>query len=356
MGNNNEFNKLPDSDKNSIKNENNVLDIVNLYEKTFISGRSKTELNLSNNINNDLNAKEVEIKKEKKTNHSFLKFATNFVAALALTATVQTSIEIPVFSRIFNPSQIVSTIDSPVGCKVADLTATYKNISFIVSFDSVKDFSSNEYSLMLVKTGCDNDEYISNILKSLKNKHKIIVDTNETYIKFSQCITQNKIENLTEDTDYVVLVLKDEKIIEKKSIKTNKLQAVKNVDVDTKIDGDGRHFLIKTYIYSDFDDYDNLYLQLINLETGAIVKAYATVAKHEIDDSVADPKGHHYPTSNIVMKDPETNIPEPTSSLGYQLRVFCSTDNPELFGDKESFTKDDVKYYLIYTHDSAINI
>ena len=286
-----------------------------------------------------------------------LRLATNFVAALAITSTVQTAVEIPIFSKIFNPEINNESIAKlPATYKIDNLLSTHSQVNFSVTLDNIEDFTENEYSLMLVKKGCDSDGYVGLILPALKKLHKVIISADVTIGAFDRCITQNKVEKLSEDTEYVLLLLKDDKIVERQAVKTEKFVYVTGFDIDRRYDKEGKHFLIRTYLNPEFKDYELLYVQLVNLETGETVKAYSNISKKEIEDSLKDPVKYVYPQSNILMVNPETNVPEPPSALGYQLRIFCSTNHPENYKGKESFIKDEVEFYLIYTHESAINI
>jgi len=293
--------------------------------------------------------------KQEKSNKLNLKLLSSFMFLCATVVILQTGIYIPIFSEIFSPSQPSPTIVIPPTYDFSSIVATENKIDFTLTIDNV-DFSKEDYFVYLVKEEDATDLFMNSVMASVKLSEQIKLYSNISALSFTKYMSVSGGVNLKPNTNYAIIVVKDDIIVQKQIAKTEDFEYVKSLDINTKVDDEGeRHIYIKTYLNDNFKDYEYLYLQLTNLETNTVVKAYARVKKDEIEEALNDPM-ISYPESNILMVDPDTSVPEPTSALGYQLKIFCSTDHPENFENAESFVKEEIKYYLIYTHESAINI
>ena len=123
------------------------------------------------------------------------------------------------------------------------------------------------------------------------------------------------------------------------------------------IQKDGRHIYLRPYTNSEFTNYEGLYIKVTNLTTNEVVPAYSILYKSEIDKALNDPK-YIYPMANIHLVKPEdASKPLVDYPCDYKIQIFCSTPLPEdSLKNAESFVKDEIVYYLIYTHESVINI
>lgn len=89
-----------------------------------------------------------------------------------------------------------------------------------------------------------------------------------------------------------------------------------------------------------FEHYKSVFVQIYNASTNSIVEhGYGIINKEDLSSShVAVRFDADYPVYN------------------YQIKIFCSTDNPEEFEEYDTLVKDEIKYFLIYSHDSLVSI
>lgn len=315
-----------------------------LINPTFDENNVKTE---------SLSDAKVKHEKSRKLN---LKLLSSFMFLCAAVVVLQTGIYIPIFSEIFSPSPPAQTTVISPTYTFSSIITTANKIDFTLTIDNV-DFSKEDYFVYLVREEKATDLFINSIIPSVKLSEQIKINSNVSALSFTKYMSETVGVKLKPNTNYAIIIVKDDNIVQKQIVKTEDFEYVKSLDINTKVDDEGkRHIYIKTYLNDAFKDYEYLYLQLTNLETNTVVKAYARVKKDEIENALNEPLIYQYPISDILMVDPDTSVPEPTSVLGYQLKIFCSTDHTENFENAESFVKEEIKYYLIYTHDSAINI
>ena len=103
---------------------------------------------------------------------------------------------------------------------------------------------------------------------------------------------------------------------------------------------DFKYIHIQVSANPEFEHYKSVLVQIYNASTSSIVEhGYGIINKEDLDSfHVAVRFDEDYPVST------------------YQIKIFCSTDNPEEFEEYDTFVKDEIKYFLIYSHDSLVSI
>ena len=309
-GNFDEFNKINETEFNNFFDENNILDIKN-EEQVYNKFGDNKNLNIGKKVN-------------------VIKLISSFIIVCAIAAVIQTVFPIPLFSQLFNPVQMYS---------FETISATFNKVSYSVSLRNIDDFSSNEYCLMVVKSGCDNDGYISSIPVAIKGDHKVKITTSMVKGNFNEYVTSDGAKRITKNTNYVILILKNEEIVQKKSIKTENFIYFTEIKTNSKTDKSYKYLLIQVTPNSLFDKFNSVYFELYNLTLDRKVNDYSIINKDDLSTSWA--------SIPLDINDPVYD---------FELRLYCSTASPEDIEYSNSFVKDEINYYFIYTYDSVIKI
>ena len=306
---------------NELNYEQNFVRYVNDYEN------SNSRANLKElEMNNAPSITEHNTKQVTRKHFNLFKLFSSFIVVCAVAAIVQTTFPIPIFSEIFNPTPAPTIVVPSPSYTIDTLSSTYKDVSYSITIDNVDDFTANEYSLLLVKTGSDTDEFIASIPTAVKNANKTIVTTAITAGTFNKCVTTTGAKSLSANTNYVLLVLKDEKIVQSQTILTKDFKYITSVDLKKN----SGWVQFTENVNEDFGNYTSLYIEVYDTLTNAYI-TYAGAAK-----------GSSQYISNTEFAT--------TSSIN--LKVYClPTDNTGL-EDFETKTIGTDVYYLIYTQNN----
>ena len=118
---------------------------------------------------------------------------------------------------------------------------------------------------------------------------------------------------------------------------------ITSVSTTQSFDASYKYLKISIKLDPSFNDFNAIYFQLYNTTTNTILPDYSIQDK----EHVREPDIYGYPLIGIAKETPPAD---------YQLRLFCSTDNPENFEYTDTLVKDEITYYLFYTHVELINI
>ena len=282
-----------------------------------------------------------EVKKEKSKKLN-LRLLSGFVFLCASVAIIQTGVYIPVFSEVFSPSTppavtppaIVTEINPDY--KFSSVLSTEDSISFDLTLENVE-LEKERCFAYLVKDGNDNDVFLESVSDKAKSEVQIRITDTATTNNFTKYLTLSGAKTLKDDTNYVIVLVKDNKIVKKQSVSTKAMAYISDIKIKENKDPVYKHLLMHVTPNPKFSDYKGLYLELYNETLKTKVPDYSILYKEYISES----------WGGIPIKI-ETPVYE------YTLRIYCSTDHPENINYTNSFEKDEIKYYLIYTYEEII--
>ena len=304
MGNkqfSNELNSRNKSEFNDLVAENNPVVMENNYDRTF----SRKEEN--------------SIREKPKRHNLMLKLISSFVVVCAMAAMVQNTFEIPIFSRIFSPPQNVAVTPTYTFDSVA---ATYKNVDYSITIAGVDNFTNEKYSLMIVKESCDSDEFVATIPTASKEAYKVAVTSKTTSGMFNKYITTDGTHRLAQNTNYVLLLLKNDSIVQKQAITTQTMTYINGISFQDMAD----FVVFHIDINPAFEDWSALYLKVFDAATNDYLFFTRT------------DKGSGNPGAYDVMFGTSTHV---------NFKFYVSSTDPEEMQGKESFVKEEQTYYLV---------
>lgn len=219
---------------------------------------------------NDVKVSNQSLDRNKKSvKASFLKVVSTFIVACAITASVQTTIKIPVFSDIFNPignaiavEQNVDVGDKTIKVAYSDVITTQEYMKVNVKIDNCDDLDSNKYYAILVENGNDNIEDINQIPKADIDANKIIFTSSSMSVTFEKYVGKFKggPRKIDKNHNYVMVVLKDKTILNKLSLTSQNMSNI-GVNIMVKSTYVELHFTLDSelnskcwYLYSLFTD------------------------------------------------------------------------------------------------------
>ena len=117
----------------------------------------------------------------------------------------------------------------------------------------------------------------------------------------------------------------------------NEFVYITDLKTKTSYDKDYKYILIQITANNKFTNFNSIYFELYNITLDSLVTDYSIINKADLKTSWA-------------------SIPKPIASpeYNYQLRLYCSTSNPEKIEYTNSFVKDEITYYLFYVYDKII--
>ena len=333
--NKNEFNPTVESEENKIDIQNEDVKLYCTETNSFFSKSTLKE-----------KRKESSVKKM-----NLMRHFSSFIALCAMATIIQTSFPIPIFSQIFGRT---TTVNNPA-YSFSTISSTCKSVSYSITIDEVDDFDKTEYCIMLVKEGNDTDEYVASIPVALKRSHKVIVSSNNVSGSFDKFISQEGINRLKNGEDYVVVLLRDEKIVKKESVKTKSYITKLTFDgindslpvgsegyyTHTYTEGgiDYRFLNVDVYIDESFDNFHSLYIELTNVTNEPYTKDATTMNESGVNGQMSfGPR---------FLKD------SPQQRLKF--KIYCYPKFLKDLDYTETMTPDGVvTYYLIYSHPDVI--
>ena len=254
-------------------NDSNILEHNSTYDENNSFAIGYTENSRVNAPNNNTTQQYSTSKKRRKNAKNT--FVNSLFLMLATVAIVEPSIHIPVFSTMFH-----STVDIVAEYNVGSITKTHNSISFSLT---INDYNINNYTIILVKAGCDNDEYVATISKNILNDHQIVVDNNNMVVSFKKYVSPNGEINLSPGQSYALLILKDGKIDEKQSVTTDDFTYVYGYSFAMS---SGSGYLTFDVHYNPLAEYEYMYFELCDTDGSAIPDAYANVAPNSGKPSI----------------------------------------------------------------------
>ncbi len=233
-----EFNNASFDEFNSCCNENNNVLLTNDHTHT----------------NNETKERGDIFVKKKNTHLQFLIHSLVFVTAVALV--IEPAFNISIVGYIFNQTQ-PATQQASVSYSSEATTVSYKDITYTIKIDNDDD-NLKEYSLILVKQGCDNETYIDSLSANDLGFHSVSVTNKTTTHTFNTYITPSGCFNLLPDSNYVLLVIKDGEIVDRCHEHTYEFTYINSLAFTPS---SGSDYINITVDYNDFD-FDYLYIEI----------------------------------------------------------------------------------------------
>ncbi len=324
-----EFNEINPSEYNVLTQEDNCIQNITNSEHFNSSNVTKDEISKPK-VNNSTNI-------HKSSN--IFRLVSSFIAVCVVAAIVQTTFPMPLFTNLFNstpstsPPIVVPIVPVTATYTIDSLTATHNKIDFSVTIDNVDDFGANDYCLILVQSGCDSDEYIEKLSYDAYMSNRIVISSNITLGAFDKYTLDSGIKKIEQNKSYVMLVLKDKKIVQKQEITTKIFNYVTNVSFKINTDLTSRYLNCQAKINDEFN-YDTICYVFRNLVTNQL--EVSIIPKAIMDSSWA--------SFGVALYE----VP-----VLYELKIYCITDSSDMYYS-ETFTKDKITYQLIYIHDEYV--
>ncbi|MBR1925926.1 MAG: hypothetical protein IJ837_03665 [Clostridia bacterium] len=317
---------MADYEFNKFTNEFNKTNIIN-DENILKSKFFEQETNKNQNF----------VKEKKKKNFLFSKF----VILLALTAVVQTVFYIPIFSDIFSPSP-PSQVSTPTVSIFPNYTfnsvvETDKNLTFSLTIENA-DLENENYFLYLVKKEDASDKYLNSIPIEVRESDRIKITNQTNVYSFQKYITPLGSFYVIPETDYMIIVAKNDEIVQTKSVKT----ASKIYFSDVNVFFENEKINIKLKADSSFKGFGTLLIQVKNLTDSTWGPQNNGVDKTTgVEDNLAGDKYNFSVTKSSVDQY-------------FELKIYCITTDSEKIALPDSIICDDTYYYLIYTYDKPL--
>ena len=330
--------------------ENNSFNELNesLYEETNNNHITNEDIYDSKvETNEDLEL--VENNRKKKS----IILLSSFTLLCALFVVVQAGLYVPVFSEIFKKPKktivtttkvIETTTNSsdttklPVGYAFSSISSTDDSISMSLTLSNAN-VVDDEYYIYLVESGKDSNEYLSSIPLSIKNNARIRVNSSNISNTFTKYITQTGEELLKPNKDYVILLVLNDQIVKKETIKTQKLVYIFNITSEKIPDVTERYLKLKVEVNAKFTNYTYLLVKLYNVTLNKFEDEYHSLISKE----------------NITTSFPLFTFKQDRPEYTYRIYVYCLSDNLSEIEYTDTTIKDEIIYYLIYIHDEDVN-
>lgn len=282
-----------------------------------------------------------------------IKLLSSFMFVCVAACVVQSEITIPVFSEVFAPLSPVATTTTiapettpesptivlPPEYSFSSVVASENDVACTFSLDNVN-FEKEDYYLCLVRSEDAKDDFISSVPDLVKNIVQVKITDKTISHTFTKALSsESGVENVRPETSYAVVAVKENSIVKKEIVKTEKFIYIKHIIIDKSAYLDPYRFLyLQVTLNEKFTNFNDLYFEIYNL----------TLNKKEDDYYFIVNKAD---SKNWVHIDIELIKPV----YDYELRIYCSTDNPEDIKYTTSFNHSGTNYYLIYTHPEKIN-
>ena len=291
--------------------------------------------NFSNNNHFDTGQS---LKKKNKSKHIY-KLMSSFLVVCVFAAIMQSTFYIPIFSDIVGMLTTVATPKEPIlpVYKITDTKSTHEIIGYTIIIENIENYFANEYAVILVQSGDDDDKTLSTFSASTLLAHKKVVTEKSNSGTFSTYISSVGIQKLQPSKNYVILLLKDGKIVQKCSISTTQKPYLS--EINAYFTAVGINIKLKTH--SSFTGYGTLLIQVKNLtnptwgpEGNGI--DWTTGSEATLAEST------FLFAANKLTVDQE-----------FELKIFCVTTDPEKIALPDTIYHGDY-YYLIYTYDKPL--
>ena len=314
----NEFNiECNEHNSYTLVNESNIQGVL---EDNSVSKHTLDRKTVNSNLN------------KKKSISILAKFVFLCVAVVIMPIGVY----IPVFSEILYPSSspIITAVPT---YNFTSVVPEEDKINFSFTIDDA-DLKDSNYYLYLIEQDNASEEFLESVDDSYKLSAQIKINYNAMSYSFTSYLSSSGIKSVLPDTDYAILVVKDNVIVQKELVKTKKLVYIQNVDLTKFSDATYKYLKFQVKENEKFTDFDSLYFEIYNLTLDKVVTDFSRIDKAYLSESWA-----LIPVASI--SDPEYE---------YELHVFCSTDHPDKIKYTKSFVKDEITYYLIYIYENTI--
>ena len=319
-----EFNQNQSTEFNSTYSESNEVNIVNNYERSdFVL--SKQEINASPPF------KEIStVQSLQKTNH--FNVITKFIVLCSVVAVTQPSITIPIISQLFSseqPSTAIASYEIEIG-------STHNRVTYTLTTENVTDIEDADYSLIVVESGNETQEYISSIPQKYIDENKTKVKSKTSSGSFSYFATKTGIKKIAKNSNYAVVLLKGKEIVKTQNATTKDFIYITDVKIEKYSDLSKKYLRIYITANSEFTNFKEIYFRYINITTNTEVEDFSKLPKGSLD---VLPAG-----VGFYINDPVCE---------YKIEFYCSTDNPSEFDEESlanSFIKEGITYYYIQTY------
>ena len=210
-----EFTPLESELNNSGENENNTISIVNTYDRQDVLPQEK-----SSSFENNDKTSTITGKKAKTTINPF-RTVTTFVAACAVASAVSPIIDIPILQDLVAPTQTV--IEEVVGeaYNFTSVVSTSSVIRVALTITGVDDIKTQDFGLLVVKDGDDNEDFLNSIGKTKIDTCKVSISSANSFTNITTFLSSKAYDDLLPNTSYKVLLLKGINIVKKYSIATS---------------------------------------------------------------------------------------------------------------------------------------
>ena len=321
---NNEFNGFTNQ-LNYNSNEFNKVNIIN------------TENQLKTDLFNQENNKNISYVKTDKKKKNFL--LPRFIMLLALAALVQPVFYIPIFSDIFSPSPPVSTAVTTPQYVFSSVAITDNKLTFSLTIENA-DLETENYCLYLVKQVDATDEYINSIPNEVReSEQKNIINKTDTY-SFVKYITLTGSAYINPETDYSVIVVKENKIVQSYNMTSASKIYLSYINVYFE----SGNIKIKLKTDSSFTGFGKLLIQVTNLTDST------WGAEHNGIDRTTGSEEDLSSTGNTHA------FAATASSVDqyFEVKIYCVTTDPEKIALPDTTLYNTEYYYLIYTYDETL--
>ena len=192
----------------------------------------------------------------------------------------------------------------------------------------------NYYALIVAKSDASEEFLELQTDDSIKTYGKKLSDANSVIV-FTKYFDGSEKE-LESNTGYNILIVRDKKIFYSYGVTTAPKTYVNGINISTGVsDMTFRYLLINVEMEKSFTAYKSIYCELYNKDTK--LTYFAIIDKDNVDTSYAS-----YP---ILVWQGQNR---------YEFRVYINPDNPDDIDYTETVTKDEITYYLVYTHSEEI--
>lgn len=259
----------------------------------------------------------------------------------AAVVVLQAGIYIPIISEIFSPSPPTSTVVEGPKYTFSSVVSTDNKISFSLQLDNV-DLATETFYIYLLKKSNATNEYFNTIPTSIRESAQIKIQNKTDTYTFTKFITMSGSITITPETDYSVVVVNEDKIVQNYNITT--LSKIYLSDVKISFENENINITLKAD--SSFTGFGTLLIQVKNLTNSTWGPENNGIDWTTGSETSLSTSKFIFP----VIKDKNDQY--------FEVKIYCITTDPEKKALPDTITTgvppDLNYYYLIYTYDKPL--
>lgn len=225
----------------------------------------------------------------------------------------------------------------PISFALENLQSTHEKISFTLTVTNVpNNWDTEDYQITLIQQADFKNSFFKNLSPALKTNLNNITKEKEDFV-FDNYLTQEGLHHLKPNSQYTIVLLKQDQIVTKQSISTQEFTYILGLNEQHVKNKTEKYLKFQPKVNELFTDYKLLYIFTTDTETDE--STFSTIPKEYVTES-------WYMQQVIPYNETKS----------FKIEIYCSTEHPEKLDFSETKIVDGETVYLIYTHPNLILI